>query len=428
MVKKIIVSTISLFVFFALFTLAPVKALRLSVSPVSVSNYDLLPGSKSIYPITFSLGDMTEDMNISIVTDFEGNDNWLSFDTGKEFLYQKGEASKIINITVDVPSNAELKKYSGFIRINAKKVNSSADSTAVIGGTRLNIDIEVANKEVKSLIVTAVSINKPTSSEQIILHTNIKNEGNVKLALSKAIIEVKDINGVLIKTLEKSDLEQIDAFTNKFIDIRVDHDLEPGEYLAQVKYLLDEKVVYDNKLVLDIVKDDSILLLPTVSIDDNLAVLFIISIIASFALLYFIISKLLKKEISKKTAVGIALIIPLLGLLFTLGFYSKKYFDLKSNVYEYNKVLGTWTTSKTEPDLFSEILGNKNQQKVSIILPEVGPDNGMFNIYSQMETSSDIVYKASSKERLLVEEDKGDWLKINLGENKFGYLFKTSIK
>lgn len=427
MLKKIIVSTISLFVFFALFTLSPVKALRLSVSPVSVSNYDLIPGSKSVYPITFSLGDMTEDMNISIITDFNGNDNWLSFDTGKEFLYSKGTESKVINITVDVPVNAELKNYLGYIRINAKKVSTSSDSTAVIGGTRLNIDITVTNKEVKSLLVTAVSINKPTISEQIILHTNIKNDGNVKLGITKAVLEIKDLNGTPIKTIEKTDFEQIDVFTTKFIDIKFNHELNPGEYLTQVKYFLDNTVIYDNKLILDIIKDDSILLLPTVSIDSNLSIVFIGVTIASFVLLYIVISKILKKEISKKTVIGVALIIPLLGLLFAVGFYSKKYFDLKSNIYEYNKVLGAWTTSKQNPDLFSLILGS-SEQKVSVILPEDGPDNGKFNLYSQQDVKSDIVYVANGKEKLIVEEDKGDWLKINLGENKFGYLFKTSIK
>lgn len=427
MIKKIILSTISIFIFIALFTPAPVKALRLSVSPVSVSNYDLLPGSKTIYPVTFTLADMTEDMLINISTDFGGNESWINYDTGKEFLYKKGETSKIINISVDVPSNAEFKKYTGFIRINAKKSDSSSDSTAVIGGTRLNIDLEVVNKEVKSLMVTAVSINKPATSEQIILHTNIKNIGNVNLGLTKATIEVKDINGALIKTIEKKDIEQIEAFTTKFIDIKFDHDLNPGEYFAQVKYFLNDNIVYDNKLVLEIVKDDSVLLLPTVSIDDNLAIIFIGVIIASFTMLYFIVSKMLKKEIKNKTLAGVLLIIPVLGLLFTLGFYSKKYFDLRSNVYEYNKVLGTWTSSKNNPDLFSQLFGS-SEQKVSIILPETGPDNGKFNLYSQTDIKSDIVYKASGKEKLMVEEDLGAWVKINLGENKFGYLFKTSIK
>ncbi|MCA9379368.1 hypothetical protein KC640_02980, partial [Candidatus Dojkabacteria bacterium] len=103
----------------ACFALLPVVqvAAGIGISPALLSNQWLRPGMTYRQEIIISQSDPVHDLDVVIEPDLGEANDWLSYDPSDSFTISKGVKRYPMTIMFTVPEGAELKSYTGYIRI-----------------------------------------------------------------------------------------------------------------------------------------------------------------------------------------------------------------------------------------------------------------------------------------------------------------------
>lgn len=259
MLRKIFLPFLILILFLSWIT--PVQA-GFGVSPPSVRNRQLTPGTIFKKEIRLLRSSAEEDLKAEIKINAPEIDSWISIDKGEEFILPKGELQVPMIVTFDIPSDAELGNYSGHINVRILPVDGKRSSGVAIAlGARIDIDLALTNVSFTNFLVRVISIpdfeklgspwnwkiwralfNKLFYKIKVVM--NIENTGNVKTAPSKVAVEVYDITKKkLLELSEDKSLKKVEPFSTSQVVASFPTKLDVGQYWAKVKIYKGSQIV-----------------------------------------------------------------------------------------------------------------------------------------------------------------------------------------
>jgi len=262
MFKKIF--TIFLLLFF--WGLADNVKAGFGISPPYVkTEKPIFIGSHYEQKITLLRSSAEEDLQATITINAPEINTWISTDKGDTFELPKNMLQVPMVIKVDVPPDAEVGNYKGYInvRIAPKEKAEGATGVAIALGARINIDLDVTDQEFANFKVRKVDVpnfekfSKPWSWPifsyffyKMQVAMTIENTGNVKTAPTNIHVDVYDLTEKsLLESYDNNKIKEIDSFMTEDRKVDFRTKLEPGQYWANVKIFKDDKIVRKDKLI-----------------------------------------------------------------------------------------------------------------------------------------------------------------------------------
>jgi len=407
---------VSLFAFVLLVPFS-VKAVSMSTSPANMIMENLLPGSSYEYPITFQLQDLTSDAKVTISTELTGFDNWITFLPSKEFIYKSDLEKQIITVKVDVPTDAIVQNYKGYIRINVVDPTNQA-MTSIVSGSRIDVSLDLTTKVIEKLDIVAASIDSFKADSPLSLMINLHNVGNGNLTITKATINVIGTDNSEVATLNSDTNITIPAFSFKESTLEFTNKLEAGSYKANIVLFKGSEIIASQTIPFSVDKSSAIVSTTPV-LDSNLSLVIIVLIVIAFLILAYIVFIGIRNNSKKNTVTMVLLSALVLPMIAYLGYQYQQYSLTKSMLDNNQKVekaiLGVSidvaepTTAVEEPS-FKTIT-----------------DKGEYIVFEKADYNSKQIALVKAGDNFNAVED-GDWYKITLENNTVGYLPKTSIK
>ncbi len=224
----------------------------IGVSPASIDNDHAKPGTQFDQIVTVSRSDATSPVDITIETDATSEiASWISFTPGTSLTLAAGENSKDFTVTIAIPDDAELKAYTGYIRIKTT-ADSGGDAIGVVKGARIDVNIDLTDSDYVELVVRRLEIPLLYQNEQLSLTMTVENNGNAAASPSKVKIVITDLNDAEVATLETTEITSVEPNSTQDITLTFDHTLQPGEYFAQTTAYYGEEVLRDELLSFEV--------------------------------------------------------------------------------------------------------------------------------------------------------------------------------
>ena len=239
--KAIIAGAITLFFLFGQVhsTLA-----GFGISPPSVQNARLVPGSSFERTIYLVQGNPTKPLDISVTIDSKNMGKWISFEPKIPFTIPAGVQQFPLKIHIAVPKDAVLGIYKAFVRIQTEPEKAKkAGGVAIALGGRIDIELTVGDDIVESFEITNISINDVYEGDNPSVSLTLNNTGNVPASLASASFELYNKFGnIRLGYGEVSSFEEVPAFSEKNIKIEfpIGVHLAMGEYWGTAIIYNDE--------------------------------------------------------------------------------------------------------------------------------------------------------------------------------------------
>lgn len=247
------------------------------VSPGTISEDKLVPGSvidKTIYLVQ---GNNPSDIEVNISVEPEEMSEWVTIVTGNTQIIPGAVQQFPVQIKIAVPSDADLGSYKGFILIttNPSKVEGS-DITIALGG-KINLDLTVGDDVVADFNVKSIEILDVKEGQDPKAKVSIQNIGNVPIAPDGATFELFNKYGDLRLSYGESDefvkappFSEQDSILTFPLPVR----LAEGEYWGHVKIYRDSKVVKEQRTVFNVQKQ-SFFIKNSIPIASGVAIFFV---------------------------------------------------------------------------------------------------------------------------------------------------------
>ncbi len=260
--KKII----TLFVFVFVLGCAQQVSAGFGISPPYIKNSQLTPGSKYEQQIMLLRSSADDELKAEVKINAPAMASWITIDKGTEFPLPTGQVQVPMLVTINVPKNAELGSYKGSINVRISSGANTKNGVAIALGARIDVDLALTNVANADFIVRVASIGNievlkwPWSLpifnfflHRIPVSLNIENIGNVKTGPSKVSLEVFDLarNRVLESKIN-TDIDEVDAFSNKNVTANFRTKLGVGQYWGRVKVYKDETIVNSYEIAFSI--------------------------------------------------------------------------------------------------------------------------------------------------------------------------------
>ncbi len=229
----------------------------LGISPGGIFNDHLKPGAHLEEDIIISRSDPDEELIATIEPDLGEMNDWFKFVPGRTFILPKGEQQVKVKAIVDVPSNVQFKDYTGYIRVKAQP-EERPSGVSIVKGARLEIAVATTEFDVSQLIVRSVKTNSPHVGDPLELSMLIENSGNTDLAPTKITIDFTDLQDKSVDSIIESDIVPVPAYETKTVTTKIIQDLPAGEYFANVKVWLGDKLLREEKVVVNVLAKEAV--------------------------------------------------------------------------------------------------------------------------------------------------------------------------
>lgn len=267
MLKK--ASLLLLAVFLGILALPPAVRAGFGISPPYVkTEKPIFPGSHYEQRITLLRSSADEEMVAQLNIDAPEISNWITFPEGDSFDLPKDQLQVPMVINVDVPADAEIGDYKGYINVRiVPKAAVESGGVAIALGARIDIELAVTNQaffdfEVKKVEVPAIETlgwpwRWPIFSwllyrVQVVM--SVENTGNIKTAPSRVHLDIYDLaERRLIEAHDDRSIKKVDPFAREDVIASFPTKLEPGQYWANIKIYKDKEIIQKKKIVLTVV-------------------------------------------------------------------------------------------------------------------------------------------------------------------------------
>jgi hypothetical protein len=232
------------------------------VSPPLIQNHQLTPGSTYTQEIMLLRSSADDELKAEININAPEISSWISIDQGNTFILPKGQLQIPMKVEFKIPKGAELGNYTGSIDIKVVPVSENSSSGVSIAlGARIDIDLALTNVSQSNFLVRLVSLpdferlGSPWNWKvwspifehlfyKIKVVMNIENKGNVKIAPSKVLIEVWDLNKqhILQSSVDHS-IKKINPFSTSAVTAEFPTKLPVGQYWAKIKIYKEQEIV-----------------------------------------------------------------------------------------------------------------------------------------------------------------------------------------
>ncbi len=411
------------------------------VSPAVLSYQNIKPGTSYTTQLTISRANPDKRIRVQIEPDMGEVNDWITFSTGDEFTMERGEGSKIVNATIDIPQSSDLNAFKGHIRIYVFDASQEdSGGVTVVKGTRIDVDLASSDEDYIDFIVRNLSFNEVHVNQDITLQISAENRGNVPTAPTKVSLEILDIQQQpLDVTLETDNLESLMPGEKKTILATFENPLEKGSYFANTKVYLQDEVIREEMLYFEVTTgkiSPEPVVEETVEIDDKteisddiigLTAIIIISIL--FIILLLVLRRGDKDEDKKNLRRVLAVlatiiyITSLAAILVTLNYDSVQKLIKKESIEE-------------EIEEIEEIIEDE-QRGTSVTVtdaPEtadgetLGVVDRKYPIYTFPTTDSIIKLYAEEGTTFEVLEEIDGWYKVKFPDSSDGWISDKDIR
>jgi hypothetical protein len=224
------------------------------VSPASLLNKNLVPGSFFEQDIYLVQSQPDIDLNVVVTIDAGKINDWIKIENGNNFIIPKGTQQFPMKVNVNVPSNAELGNYKGTITVNTSPAGAQKDGVSVTLGANIAINLDVTSIKVSDFSIQNFQIPDAVKGSPIKFVIKIKNDGNVDNGPTKVGLTFFDqYHSQQLGQQEVAITEKVKSFQTKDISVEFPNNLDIGSYWADVKLYNNEETIIDSKIVFAVV-------------------------------------------------------------------------------------------------------------------------------------------------------------------------------
>lgn len=246
------------FIIFFMFSVAgqQVKASSISIgiSPPYIQKDNLLVGSHYEQELVISRSNPNETVKAIITIDESSIKDWISFDPGVEISLPQGQQRVSINGIVDVPTDTKLGTYKTYARLSLQ-VKGVDGQISLVPAVRIDITITITDKKEGDIVIRQAEIRDFQPSEQFVMVVKAQNNGNIDDTFSRAVIDVFNLSGELVKTLDISEVEGVPPFSIKDVLLNFSEPgIDYGDYLAKLSVYKGDSVIYEDNLAFSVKK------------------------------------------------------------------------------------------------------------------------------------------------------------------------------
>jgi hypothetical protein len=404
------------------------------ISPTDFNHKFLKPGSTFEKEFMISRSASLEEMDITIEPTFEGISSWFTYSPSQTFKFKRGETTITFKIKAQVPEDAKFEDYSGVFRVKAVPSNQEVKGVTITQGIRLDSGLVVTEQDVRLLSILSIKVLDSELNKTIKIQLVGENQGNVD-ASPTIKVKIMNLNMELLEEHEIVNFGFIKPNQTSNLTAEFDTNLPTGEYFIEVQVLLDGKELRKERLVFlinnipvddDSGEDDKFSLINSIFKDfkENFPSIFIGSLV--LLLVYYLIGKMWKLgELKLKTEKWWAI---LLG--------SKKYTRIALSFFLALQIMLLIIFYPLVKEISSEVevesgetqgvQDEKLEYPTLNVFPEI--EVAKYFIYKDPDTSSEVLFEAKENDTFDVTEEKGDWYKVKIENNQYGWLQKTIVK
>lgn len=273
MKKVSLVASLILFIFLAW---APPVLAGFGISPPNVrTSKPVFAGSHFEQKITLLRSSAEEVLTAKITVNAPEIESWIKIDHGFEFDLPKGNTRVPMIVIVDVPKDAEIGEYKGYMNVKVvPKESTGGGGVAIALGARIELEINVTDEPFVEFLVRKVEVSdfKTLGSPwnwKIFLGLfdrlfyrarvamKIENTGNIKVAPTKVVLDVYDrLEKELIESYVDESIKKVPPFATETVTASFSTKLPPGGYWGQVKIYKDNEIIRKDKLLFQITPYD----------------------------------------------------------------------------------------------------------------------------------------------------------------------------
>ncbi len=225
------------------------------VSPGTLEEKRLVPGSHLERTVYLVQGAPEKDLTIEATVESAEIGGWMSFKEGERFVIPAGVQQFPVTVIIDVPEDASLGEYHGFIRVKTVPERVEDSQVTIALGGRIDVDLTVGDDIVSDFDIKSITIADVKEGEDPEANVTITNTGNVPVAPESATFELFNKYGdIRLGFAENTTFEKVEAFSEDVVALTfpIDITLAPGEYWGHIKIYDDGKVVKELKTVFNV--------------------------------------------------------------------------------------------------------------------------------------------------------------------------------
>jgi hypothetical protein len=224
------------------------------VSPPSLSNKNLVPGSFYEQDIYLVQSQPDQDLNAVIKIDAGQINDWIKIENGNTFVIPKGTQQFPMKVSVSVPADAELGVYKGTITVSTSPVSGEKNGVSVVLGASISINLNVGEIKVSDFSIKNFQIPDVAKGSPIKFTIKVENSGNIDNGPTKVGLTFFDqYHSKQLGEFEKEVTEKVKSFQTKDISVEFPNNLETGSYWADVKIYNNDDVIINSKIVFAVV-------------------------------------------------------------------------------------------------------------------------------------------------------------------------------
>lgn len=296
---KTILFLFTLFLFF-IFQKNTVLAGGFGVSPSSVENKNLVPGSFFEQDIILVQNQPDVDLNAVVAFDAGKINNWIKIENGNNFVIPMGVQQFPMKVDIAVPPNADLGEYKGTITVKTSPAGLQKTGVSVVLGASIGIDLNVTDIKVSDFSIQSFQIPDVKKGSPIKFIIKVKNDGNVENGPTKVGLTFFDqYHSKQLGQFQENITEKVGPFQVKGVFAEFPNNLDAGTYWADVKIYNGDSVIVNSKIVFNIVAPPiakNLFILPNFSVIPVWEYLLAVAIIIIVILVVTIIIILRKKN------------------------------------------------------------------------------------------------------------------------------------
>jgi hypothetical protein len=234
----------------------PTIASAFGISPPFVNASRLLKGSRYEATVFLVQGAPDTDLALKAVFDVpEKIKGWVSVDKGEDFVIPKGVQQFPIKVIVEVPKDAELGVYNGYLRINTVPVREEGQQITISVGGRIDLNLTVGEGIVQEFTIRKVKILDVREGENPQIVVTLENTGNVPVTIDRATFDLLDKYGqVRLGYGQVEGFDDVAPFTTEdfVVEFPIDVKLSIGEYWGEARIYRGQDVVNELKTVFNV--------------------------------------------------------------------------------------------------------------------------------------------------------------------------------
>jgi hypothetical protein len=420
---------ILILLFSALFIIGKVNA-GFGISPASINNNNVIPGTQLEYEINVSLPQTDNESTVIIKRELGEINDWIKILPSENIKVERGSSLKKVQLIISVPSNASFREYLGALQIYVQTGVTTQNGNVVQTAVKYDIRLTLSNTETSGFVIRAVNMPAVKVGSDIKVVSKIENIGNVDGTISSIDLEIRDINQNLIDTLSNNSIGIIPA--GQIIDItsRYPNSLGVGDYFVTVKAIYDGQVLIKDKQllkVLPLVQEESSFFslsgLKNALNMQNISDIGLMSIIVIMLLTIFmcVVFLYVKNPGNKAFIIGPLIWIfgiALLGSIALLIYFGVKETNkISDNGLVNENAVQNITTDNNE----GEVRGLATQSNVieKNTLPYI-------SVYDEPNTNSIVIYSTKPNDKAIIKSERATWYEVEINGIS-GFIAKDDI-